>query len=93
MKLRYTNRSKDDVESSTIWYEKQKKGLGLTFLNCVEKSILSILQNPKQYRSFYRDFRGCVICKFPFVIYYTIEETEIVVHSVFDSRQNPQKRP
>ena len=93
MKLRYTNRAKDDLESSTIWYEKQQRGLGATFLSRIEKSIILIIQNPKQYRCFYKNFRGCVIGKFPFIIYYTIEETEVVVHSVFDSRQNPKKMP
>ena len=93
MKLRYTERSKDDLEYSTIWYEKQQRGLGLEFLNCIEKSILLIIENPTMYRYFHSNFRGCVISKFPFVIYFTIEENEIVVHSIFDSRQDPVKRP
>jgi len=55
--------------------------------------VKSILENPKMYRIFYSIFRGCVIRRFPFTIFYTIEDKEIVVHSVFDNRQDPKKRP
>ena len=36
MILRYTDRSKDDVDLAFAWYEKQRRGLGFEFLDCVE---------------------------------------------------------
>jgi len=36
MKLRYTERAKGDVESAFVWYERQRRGLGFEFLDCVE---------------------------------------------------------
>ena len=93
MKLRYTARAKDDVELSFAWYERQRRGLGFEFLDCVEASIQSILENPEMYRICYSCFRGCVVRRFPFSVFYTIEENEIVAHSIFDSRQDPEKRP
>jgi toxin ParE1/3/4 len=93
MKLRYTHRSKDDLDIAIAWYEKQRKGLGFDFLDCVEVAIKSITQSPEIYRIYYSKFRGCIVRRFPFIIFYTIEEDEIIVHSVFDTRQDPQKRP
>ncbi|RLB89340.1 MAG: type II toxin-antitoxin system RelE/ParE family toxin [Deltaproteobacteria bacterium] len=93
MKLRYTRRAKDDVESAFAWYEKQRRGLGFEFLDCVEIAVKSILENPEIYRIYYSLFRGSVIRRFPFSVFYTIEDKEIVVHSVFDSRQDPVKKP
>ncbi|MBU0464402.1 MAG: type II toxin-antitoxin system RelE/ParE family toxin [Proteobacteria bacterium] len=93
MKLRYTDRSKDDVELAFAWYERQRRGLGFEFLDCIEIAVKSILENPEMYRIYYSIFRGCVIRRFPFSVFYTIEDTEIVVHSVFDNRQDPEKRP
>ena len=43
MILRYTDRSKDDIELAFAWYEKQRRGLGFDFLDCVEVSLNSIL--------------------------------------------------
>lgn len=93
MKLRYTVRAKDDIELAFAWYERQRRGLGFEFLDCVEVSIRSILENPKMYRIYYSCFRGCVVRRFPFSIFYTIEDKEIVVHSIFDNRQEPTKSP
>ena len=93
MKLRYTNRAKVDIELAFAWYERQRRGLGFEFLDCVEIAVKSILENPKMYRIYYAIFRGCMTRRFPFSIVYTVEDTEIVVHSVFDNRQDPEKRP
>lgn len=91
MKLRYTDRAKDDVEIAFAWYERQRRGLGFEFLDCVESAVKSIIENPKMYRTDYLNFRGCMIRRFPFSVFYTVEESEIVVHSVFDNRQDPEK--
>ena len=93
MNLRYTDRSKDDLELAFAWYEKQRRGLGFEFLDCVEIAVKSILENPEMYRIHYSIFKGCVIRRFPFSVFYTVEDTEIVVHSVFDNRQDPERRP
>jgi plasmid stabilization system protein ParE len=93
MKLRYTDRAKDDVELAFVWYERQRRGLGFEFLDCVEIAIKFIIENPDMYRIHYLNFRGSVVRRFPFSVFYTVEENEIVVHSVFDNRQDPDKRP
>ncbi len=93
MILRYTDRAKDDVELAFAWYERQRRGLGFEFLDCVEIAVKSILENPEMYRINYSSFRGCLIRRFPFLVFYTAEDAEIVVHSVFDNRQDPEKRP
>ena len=93
MKLRYTDRAKDDVELAFAWYERQRRGLGFEFLDCVEIAVKTIIENSEMYRIHYLKFRGCVVRRFPFSVFYTVEEKEIVVHSVFDNRQDPEKRP
>ena len=93
MKLFYTNRAKDDLDISMAWYERQRKGLGHEFLGCVEAATQSIIENPNMYRIYYSTFHGCVIRRFPFLIFYTIEDKQIIIHSIFDSRRNLENRP
>lgn len=93
MRLRYTDRAKEDLELAFLWYEQQRVGLGHEFLNCVEAGIEGIISNPTLYRCHYGRFRGCVIRRFPFVIFYSIEPDELVIHSIFNSRQDPANRP
>ena len=93
MKLRYTEKSLEDIELAFAWYEKQRRGLGFDFMDCVEASLLNIIRFPELYQAQYENFRSCVIRRFPFSIFYTVEAKEIVVHAVFDNRQDPKKRP
>ncbi len=93
MIIRYTDRSKDDLEMAFHWYEMQRRGLGFEFLDCVEVALENILDFPEIHQIAYSHFRRCVIRRFPFSIFYTIEEDEIVIHSVFDNRQDPEKLP
>ena len=93
MKILYTDRSKDDIELSFAWYERQRKGLGFEFLDSIEASLENIINNPEMYQIRYSCFRGCPIRRFPFLIFYSIEDNVIVVHSVFYNRQDPKKRP
>ena len=93
MRLRYTNRAKDDLEIAFTWYEGQRRGLGFEFLDCVEAAIETILQMPKLYAKQYEAFRRVLVRRFPFSIFYTIEKKEIIVHAIFDNRQDPARLP
>ncbi|WP_321493508.1 type II toxin-antitoxin system RelE/ParE family toxin [uncultured Desulfobacter sp.] len=93
MITRYTDRALTEIDLGILWYEEQKRGLGSEFLDCVEAAVKNISKNPKMYQKRYSNFRSCPIRRFPFSIFYTIEDFEIILHSVFDSRQDPQKGP
>ncbi len=93
MKLRYTDHARDDLEIALAWYEEQRHGLGLEFLDCVEAAIETILQMPKLYAKHHAEFRRVLIRRFPFSIFYTLEQDEIIVHAVFDNRQDPARLP
>lgn len=93
MKLRYTSRARVDIELAVSWYERQRRGLGSQFLDCMEIAIQNIIYSPEMYPICYLHCRRCLIRRFPFAIFYSIESDGIIIHSVFDNRQNPQKRP
>ncbi len=77
MNIRYTERSKNEVQTAFDWYNKQRKGLGYEFLDCVEASLNNIEKFPEMYEECHSNFRRCIVRKFPYEIFYTIEESEI----------------
>ena len=93
MNLCYTERAKEDIELAFQWYERQRRGLGFEFLDCIEISLNSVLRYPEMYEKCHSNYRRCIIRRFPFSVFYTVEEEGIVIHSVFDNRQDPIKRP
>lgn len=93
MKLSYTDRARADLETAFIWYEQQRHRLGHEFLDCVEMVIAQIEDMPKVYNIYHEQFRRALLKRFPFAVFYTIEKTEIIIHAIFDTRQNPAKLP
>ena len=93
MRLSYTSRAKDDLEIAFAWYEEQRHWLGFEFLDCVEAAIDTIVQMPKLYPKQHKSFRRALVRRFPFSVFYTIEGKEVVVHAVFDNRQDPVRLP
>jgi len=93
MKIRYSDRARVDIDSSCMWYNAKRPGLGSEFLVSMRRSTRLIMENPMMYPVWYANYRHCVMKRFPFSIVYSVEDTEIVVHAVFDDRQDPSKRP
>ena len=65
-------------------------GLAYEFLYCLELALGNIQDFPEMHAEYHNEFRRCMIRRFPYSIFYT-NENEIVVHAVFDNRQDPKK--
>jgi plasmid stabilization system protein ParE len=93
MNLKYTKNGTEDLENAFLWYQRQRNGLGFAFLECVEAASNGILLFPEMYEKVYGNFRRCLIRRFPFSIFYTVEQSEIILHAILDNRINPEKWP
>jgi toxin ParE1/3/4 len=56
---------------------------------------LGDIQKTKYFQVFFEDFRGKSMKKFPFIVYYTINEELkiIVIKAVFNTHQDTTKYP
>jgi len=79
-----------DISDAVFWYEKQLKELGARFLLCVDAAIQSIQRNPKAYPEVYKEFRRALIQRFPYGIYYFIENESIIVIAVYHEKRDPR---
>ena len=92
-KLILKSRANIDLAEAIEYYQGKRKGLGLKFLKCAQKFFDRIIKNPLQYSLKSNQFREAYIQKFPYVIIYAIIDNEVVVFSVFNTHQNPAKKP
>lgn len=65
--IKLHGQSKGWCGNSFSWYERQRRGFGFEFLDCVEGAVKSILENPEMYKTYYFTYRGCVIRRFSFL--------------------------
>lgn len=82
--------AQDDIKDSLDWYIEQGENLPAKFLERLDESLTKIQKNPKHYQKRYGEVRIVFLKKFPYGIYYTIEENNIFVHAVFHNKQNPK---
>ncbi|MFT4589630.1 MAG: hypothetical protein ACI9VS_003280 [Candidatus Binatia bacterium] len=89
MKLQILPQARDDLIEGFHFYEDKEEGLGDYFLTCLYSDIegLKIFAgiHPKPYRLFHRALSK----RFPFAIFYTLDENVVRVRAVVDCRRKP----
>ena len=79
----------DDIQIVHDWYEEQRIGLGEDFLLALEESYAKIRQTPKIYQVIYKHIRRNLVRKFPYGIFFIIEEDKIIVIAVLHTKRKP----
>lgn len=79
-----------DINSTFRYYENQRLGLGHDFLLCVEEALSKIERNPSRYRIIYKDVRRIAVHRFPYRIFYLVQDRQVIVTAVFHVRRDPQ---
>jgi len=56
MKIRYSDRARVDIDSSCMWYNAKRPGLGSEFLVSMRRSTRLIMENPMMYPVWYANY-------------------------------------
>jgi plasmid stabilization system protein ParE len=88
MRIEFLDDAKDDLITGFHFYEEQSPGLGSYFLDSLFADIDSLLLYAGSHRVVYGSHR-CIASRFPFAIYYRVENEIILVTAVIDCRRNP----
>src|SRR5262249_21676495 len=87
--IRLLPEAKAEFDDAADWYEQQRSGLGVDFVARVGAVTQRIAANPRMHAKVYKDVRKAVVPKFPYVVLYREEATEVIVISVFHTSRNP----
>ena len=80
-----------DIAQAFDWYEARLPGLGSEFLLVLDAAFNSILRNQLLYPEIHKTVRRALTRRFPFAVFFLVEETRIVVLSVFHVKRNPDE--
>jgi plasmid stabilization system protein ParE len=79
-----------DLNEAYSWYERQREGLGADFLLCVEETLQKVRRNPEVYPRVRNSARRASIRRFPYGLFYVVEEEVVVVIGVFHAHRDPR---
>jgi toxin ParE1/3/4 len=87
-------RAQKEIENAIDYYTLYSNDAPLRFITLLKEGYNTLAQNPSA-RIRYKNIRALKIKKFPYSLYFLIDETENTVRilSCFHNKRNPDKRP
>jgi plasmid stabilization system protein ParE len=79
-----------DLKDAYFWYERQRTGLGKELVSHIDACLASVKRNPFSYPLKYKVVRRALVSRFPYGIFYLIEEQTIVVVAIFHAKRDPR---
>ncbi len=89
MKIKILESAKEDLKEGFTFYELQERGLGSYFLESIFSDIESLKLFAGIHSIHFGKYHRLLSKRFPFAIYYRIEENEVRVYAVLDCRRDP----
>lgn len=86
-----SHRARVDLETTIEWYNAQQHDLGIDFLLDFYTCIDFLSTFPKVNAVVYKDCRRLIIKRFPYSIFYEIDEhtQEVIILAIWGNKQNP----
>ena len=83
--------AEEEMNFSAQYYNQQAPGLGLGFLDEIEKSLLLIEESPERWPAYEKNIHKYNFRRFPFSIYYVYEKDEdkIIINAVAHQKRKP----
>ena len=78
-----------ELRQARVWYDDKRSELGERFARAVETTVDVIAEHPLQFPVVYRGLRRAGVWRFPYGIFFEVQEQRIVVSACFHAKRNP----
>jgi plasmid stabilization system protein ParE len=89
-RLVVTSAAETDLASAYDWYEDQSPGLGAEFVRAVDAVFAAAQRTPASYPVVRGRTRRALLRRFPYGVFFTATDDEVVVLAVVHSRRHPR---
>jgi hypothetical protein len=90
MNVHILERAKEDLAAGHQFYEEQESGLGIYFLRSLLADIMNLENTAGTHPVYHEPYHQMFSRKFPYAIYYLIENNEVFVDAIIDCRRDPE---
>ncbi|MCP4350246.1 MAG: type II toxin-antitoxin system RelE/ParE family toxin [Desulfobacterales bacterium] len=88
-RVKFAEEAVYEFRDSVKWYESKAEGLGLRFTDEIDSAVERIKLNPELYRKVAEDIRRIQVNRFPYSIFYKIEDGTLIILRIFHNRRKP----
>ncbi len=82
-----------DVAEALEWYEAKQAGLAAEFSVEFENLVERLSETPLIFPELYRGVRRAVLHRFPYLVWYRLQGSEVTVLACTHGRINPESIP
>lgn len=79
-----------ELKDARAWYDDIRPELGERFARSVEATVEAIADRPAQFPVVYRGRRRAGVWRFPYGIFFEIQDQRIVVIACFHAKRDPR---
>ncbi len=88
-RVKFAEAASAEFRDSVEWYELKVDGLGLRFTEEIDSTIERIKLNPELYPKAVENIRRIQVNRFPFSLFYQIEDDVLVILRIFHNKRKP----
>ena len=89
MNIRYHAEASIEIDEAFKWYESQKAGLGLKFIDMAVTTVHRILNFPQLHPLISKNLRRAILPIFPYGVIYSIDNDTIEVYALAHLHRQP----
>ncbi len=78
-----------DADVAAVWYEGERSGLGIEFILEFDAAIERAAEHLESYEILYRGVRRVLLRRFPYAMYFIVENNIAEVFAVIHQHQEP----
>lgn len=79
-----------DLEEAEDWYNQQQPGLSAELRGAISALFGRLTDNPRIYPRVHGDVHRAVLRRFPYLVYFLIEGSNVIVLAVLGSSRDPR---
>jgi plasmid stabilization system protein ParE len=87
----WTHEANQDLLDARAWYDNVRPELGDHFALSVETTVKAIAEHPLQFPVTYKSRRRAGVRRFPYGLFFEVQNNRIVVIACFHGRRNPRR--
>jgi len=78
-----------EVDDAFRWYQNERAGLGIEFMQALDEVFARLQRQPKISRIVYQDVRRVMPKRFPYVVFYRPLSDRVEIVAVQHARRDP----
>lgn len=88
MKIVVQRLAEQDLREASAWYDSKAPNFGKDFLKEAKLTLEKLVQFPTAHSFYYKNLRRVMINRFPYKMFYHIEDNNVVVARVLHAKRN-----